>query len=71
MFKKTAASLFLFVFFLPAFAGAEGPSLSFTDKDKVLVIAPHPDDEALGAGGILQSAKAANAEVRVVYLTNG
>jgi len=36
-----------------------------------MVVAPHPDDEVLGAGGLIQQAVAAGAEVRIVYLTNG
>jgi LmbE family N-acetylglucosaminyl deacetylase len=39
--------------------------------ERLLVIAPHPDDETLGAGGLIQAALAHNAEVRVVIVTNG
>lgn len=39
--------------------------------DRVLVFAPHPDDEAIGAGGIIQRALAAGAKVRVVCYTSG
>jgi LmbE family N-acetylglucosaminyl deacetylase len=35
------------------------------------VLAPHPDDEALGAGGLIQQAVAAGAEVRVIFGTDG
>lgn len=38
---------------------------------KILLIAPHPDDEILGAGGALIKAIAAGASVKVVYLTSG
>jgi LmbE family N-acetylglucosaminyl deacetylase len=37
----------------------------------VLVIAPHCDDETLGAGGFIREAVRAGARVRVVFLTNG
>jgi LmbE family N-acetylglucosaminyl deacetylase len=37
----------------------------------VLVFAPHPDDEVIGAGGVLQQALAAGKTVRVVFVTNG
>jgi len=40
-------------------------------EDRVLIFAPHPDDETLGTAGIIQKAAAAGAEVRVMYLTNG
>ena len=43
----------------------------FTASDRVIVVAPHPDDEVLGAGGAIQQALAAGADVRVIYLTNG
>ena len=36
-----------------------------------MVLAPHPDDEALGAGGFIQQAVAAGAKVRVIFGTNG
>jgi LmbE family N-acetylglucosaminyl deacetylase len=36
-----------------------------------MMIAPHPDDESLAAGVLLQKAIAAGAAVRIVYLTDG
>jgi len=39
--------------------------------DRTLVIAPHPDDESIAAGGLLQRAIAAGGEVRVVFVTDG
>lgn len=47
------------------------PMPRFTQKDRIAIIAPHPDDEALATGGVIQQAVAAGAEVRVIYLTNG
>lgn len=41
------------------------------DDTTVVVIAPHPDDESLAAGGLLQTALARGARVAVVLLTNG
>ena len=40
-------------------------------RDRIVIVAPHPDDEALGMGGLIQQARAAGADVRIVYLTNG
>jgi LmbE family N-acetylglucosaminyl deacetylase len=37
----------------------------------VIVVAPHPDDESLATGGVLQQARADNAEVRILMLTSG
>ncbi len=43
----------------------------FLPTDRVLIVAPHPDDEALATGGILQKTLKAGAAVKVLYLTNG
>src|SRR5437763_15655989 len=39
--------------------------------DRILIVAPHIDDEAIGAGGYALDAIANGAEVYVVYLTAG
>ena len=44
---------------------------SFSKTDKVLVVAPHPDDESLGTGGLLQRAFAKKIPVRIVFATSG
>lgn len=38
---------------------------------RLVVIAPHPDDEVMGPGGTLLKARARGAEVTVVFLTDG
>ena len=43
----------------------------FNDKDRVLVVAPHPDDEGIGTGGIIQQALKAGATVKILVMTNG
>ncbi len=45
--------------------------VKFTAQDRVLVIAPHPDDETIGVGGTIQQAVASGAKVRVCLVTNG
>jgi LmbE family N-acetylglucosaminyl deacetylase len=45
---------------------SELPSL-----DRVLIVAPHPDDDVIAAGGVIQRALAAGGEIRVLFLTNG
>ncbi len=40
-------------------------------QERILVYAPHPDDETLGCGGLMSKAKAAGAEVFVQFLTVG
>jgi len=44
---------------------------AFSDRDRLLVVAPHPDDETIAAGIAIQSALAAGAAVRVVHATDG
>ncbi len=46
-------------------------SYTLSPQDRVLVFAPHPDDEALGCGGLIQQALALGAQVRVIFQTDG
>ncbi len=39
--------------------------------DDLLIIAPHPDDEILGCGGLIQYALKKNVRVDLIILTNG
>jgi LmbE family N-acetylglucosaminyl deacetylase len=41
------------------------------EGQKVLVLAPHPDDETIGAGGYIVQAIQAKARVRIVLVTDG
>src|SRR5438132_9363197 len=43
----------------------------FSEFDRILFVAPHPDDESLGGGGLLQRAFAAQIPVRILFVTNG
>ncbi|MGZ5553222.1 MAG: PIG-L deacetylase family protein, partial [Chthoniobacterales bacterium] len=45
--------------------------MNLDSSTRLLFFAPHPDDESLAAGGLLQKAAAAGANVRVVFATNG
>jgi LmbE family N-acetylglucosaminyl deacetylase len=40
-------------------------------QDRILILAPHPDDESLACGGIIQQAVAMEIPVHVVFLTYG
>lgn len=44
---------------------------TFSSADTILVIAPHCDDEVLGAGGLIYDARSQGAQVYVVVITNG
>lgn len=48
-----------------------GEILQVGAQDRVLVIAPHPDDESIATGGLLQAVRAAGAALRLVVLTDG
>jgi len=38
---------------------------------RLMVLAPHPDDESLAAGGLIQRALSCGADVSVVFITDG
>ena len=40
-------------------------------NDALLIVAPHPDDETLGCGGLILRTRRSGGRVRVVFLTNG
>jgi N-acetyl-1-D-myo-inositol-2-amino-2-deoxy-alpha-D-glucopyranoside deacetylase len=44
---------------------------SFTVGERTLIIAPHPDDETLGGGGVIEKAIRAGKHVKVVIVTTG
>lgn len=50
---------------------APPPVLAVPPGTRLLVVAPHPDDEVLGAGGLMQRVHEVGGFVRVVYLTDG
>jgi LmbE family N-acetylglucosaminyl deacetylase len=45
--------------------------LILTGGDRILILAPHPDDETLATAGLLQRAQAVGSEVRVLFVTDG
>jgi LmbE family N-acetylglucosaminyl deacetylase len=47
------------------------PAIVPTRDSSIVIFAPHCDDETLGAGGLIQTARKAGAKVAVVVMTNG
>ena len=43
----------------------------YSSNKDILIVAPHPDDETLGMGGMITQKKKKGALVSVVFLTNG
>lgn len=76
--KKTIFILLVFSAFI-AMGYADTPAVpqgmavleQIKKQDVILILAPHPDDEAIGCAGIIQQALSAGAKVKVLYLTNG
>lgn len=52
-------------------AGAPGAARSIAAGERWLLLAPHPDDETIATGGLLQRLRAAGAGVHVALLTDG
>lgn len=46
-------------------------AMSFSPATRLLVVAPHPDDETLGAGGLIQRVLHSGGAVQVVFMTSG
>lgn len=46
-------------------------TLTFRARDRVLLIAPHPDDESIATGGLVQVVLDTGAALRVLVLTDG
>lgn len=46
-------------------------AFAFAPTDRLLVLAPHPDDESIATGGLLQVARACDVAIRVIVLTDG
>jgi LmbE family N-acetylglucosaminyl deacetylase len=47
------------------------PAVGLPDAEDVLVVAPHPDDESIGCGGLIALATRRGTRVTVVFATDG
>lgn len=52
-------------------ADAARPAFRARPESRLLVLAPHPDDETIAAGGLLAHTVAAGASAQVIFLTSG
>lgn len=52
-------------------SAARSSTLEISAGSRAMIVAPHPDDEVLATGGLIQRLHAAGAAVRIVYLTDG
>jgi LmbE family N-acetylglucosaminyl deacetylase len=68
--RALAVAIFVVVMRSAAWGVVTG-DLDVNTGERLLVIAPHPDDESLGAGGLVQSVLSRGGAVRVVTLTAG
>ncbi len=50
---------------------ARGAELALSPTDRLLILVPHPDDEVLCCGGLLQDALQKNLPTQIVVFTNG
>ena len=69
MLRGAIALLVIGILAVPA--RGQTPFPPITANDRIMIVAPHPDDEVLGAGGLIQQACDAGAAVHIVYLTSG
>lgn len=47
------------------------PAMMFSPTDRIMVLAPHPDDEVIATGGIIQQALKQELPIHVVFYTYG
>ena len=71
------AAVFLLIFGTSAYAYTSNNDIKYdhgfhlTSSDRVLIVAPHPDDETIGGGGVIRYCLEHNIPVYVVVVTNG
>jgi LmbE family N-acetylglucosaminyl deacetylase len=73
-FKARLILALALVLLMPVFAGAKElkaiePLISCDTR--LMIFSPHPDDESLGAGGLIQRVLEAGGKARVVFVTDG
>ncbi len=56
---------------LPDIAYEDMHEVNISPEDRILIVAPHPDDAALSCSGLIKQAIKKGADVKVVYITYG
>jgi LmbE family N-acetylglucosaminyl deacetylase len=72
--KGSGLVLAFLAMLISASASAEEPlgiAPLVSHKTRLMVFAPHPDDETLGTGGLIQRVLRSGGKVKVVFMTNG
>ena len=70
-FTPALAALLLATAPAPRTPAGQPQPLLLGGEERILVLAPHPDDESIGAGGLIQEALALDLPVRVCFFTMG
>ena len=52
-------------------ATVPAPEVELKSTDRILICAPHPDDEVLGCAGVIQKAVALKIPCKIMFLTDG
>lgn len=73
---KVAFAVFFFILSLvlsPVVRAESSPTLDvlLSRSTRLMVFSPHPDDETLGAGGLIQRVLGVGGAVKVVFMTSG
>ncbi|MBP9853556.1 MAG: PIG-L family deacetylase [Candidatus Omnitrophica bacterium] len=59
------------IYIHPAVSQEYPPLPKILPEDRILIIAPHPDDETIAAAGVIQNTLESKSQLRMVWLTNG
>jgi LmbE family N-acetylglucosaminyl deacetylase len=73
---KVGFAVFFFILSLllsPVVRAESAPTLDalLSRSTRLMVVSPHPDDETLGAGGLIQRVRNVGGAVKVVFMTSG
>ncbi|HPZ07701.1 MAG TPA: PIG-L family deacetylase [Candidatus Eremiobacteraeota bacterium] len=63
--------LFIIISLNRSISSEEYPEMLLTENDRLLILAPHPDDEIVGCGGLIQKAIKRKIPIHILFLTYG